>query len=56
MAAINQSAISKADKDNLCTSCLDAVMRFYEDPANRQRFEAWRDGRWQAKTPAAKPN
>jgi len=35
------SQIGEADRLNLAATFLDAVQRFYEDPANRERFEKW---------------
>ena len=29
----------------LCRTLLDAVERFYSDPENRRRFEAWRQSK-----------
>ena len=34
--------IGAADKRNLFSATLDAVNRFYDDPANRERFERWK--------------
>lgn len=34
--------IGNADKQNLASTFLSAVQRFYEDPENRARFEAWK--------------
>ena len=36
------SEIGTADKRNLFSATLDAVNRFYDDPANRERFERWK--------------
>lgn len=36
------SEIGEADKRNLFSATLDAVNRFYDDPANRERFERWK--------------
>lgn len=35
------SQIGEADKHNLSSTFYDAVMRFYDDPANRAKFEEW---------------
>lgn len=35
------SQIGEADRHNLGVTFLDAVQRFYEDPANLERFEKW---------------
>lgn len=35
------SQIGEADRLNLSATFLDAVQRFYEDPANLERFEKW---------------
>jgi len=35
------SQMGEADKHNLTVTFYDAVMRFYDDPANRARFEEW---------------
>ena len=35
------SQIGDADRLNLSATFLNAVQRFYEDPANIKRFEAW---------------
>ena len=35
------SQIGDADKHNLCATFLEAVQRFFDDPANRERFEQW---------------
>lgn len=37
--------IGEADKHNLCSTFLEAVQRFYDDPANRDRFERWKEKR-----------
>lgn len=39
------SQMGEADKRNLCPAVLDAVLRFYEDLANRERFEQWQKQR-----------
>lgn len=38
---IDFSQIGQADWNNLASTFLDAVKRFYEDPVNRERFEKW---------------
>lgn len=35
------SQISQADWNNLASTFLTAIERFYEDPANIERFEIW---------------
>ena len=35
------SQIGEADKHNLAATFLEAIQRFYDDPANRERFEKW---------------
>lgn len=35
------SQIGDADRHNLCATFLEAVQRFFDDPANRERFEQW---------------
>lgn len=35
------SQIGEADRHNLCATFLDAVQRFFDDPANREHFEHW---------------
>lgn len=35
------SQIGEADRHNLCVTFLEAALRFYDDPANRERFEIW---------------
>ena len=35
------SQIGEADRQNLASTFLKAVKRFYEDPANLERFEKW---------------
>lgn len=36
------SLMGEADKRNLFSATLDAVRRFYDDPANREKFERWK--------------
>jgi len=36
------SEIGTADKRNLFSATLDAVNRFYDDPANREKYERWK--------------
>ena len=50
---IDFSQMGEADKRNLCTTCLEAVKRFYDDPTNRDRFERWLQTRRQTRTVAA---
>ncbi len=38
---IDFSQIGQADWNNLASTFLDAIERFYEDPVNRARFEEW---------------
>ena len=35
------SQIGEADRLNLSATFLDAIQRFYDNPANIERFEAW---------------
>lgn len=35
------SQVGEADRHNLAATFLGAVQRFYEDPANLERFEKW---------------
>ena len=35
------SQIDEADRLNLASTFLEAIQRFYEDPANIARFEKW---------------
>ena len=37
------SQMGEADKHNLCATVLEAVQRFYDDPANREHFERWQE-------------
>ena len=39
---INPSLIPSVEKNLLCATFLEAVIRFYEDPQNMRAFEAWR--------------
>lgn len=36
------SQMGTADRQILASSFLEAVKRFYEDPANHERFEKWK--------------
>ena len=36
------NTIPSLEKDLLCATFLEAVIRFYEDPVNAQAFEKWR--------------
>lgn len=38
----NLSQIGEADKHNLCATFLEAIIRFYDDPANREQSERWK--------------
>ena len=42
---IDFSQLSQTDWNNLSSTFLSAVERFYEDPANMERFEKWKAGR-----------
>jgi len=46
------SKIGEADKRNLCSTFLEAAQRFYDDPANRDRFERWKQKQRDAHKPA----
>ena len=37
--------MNEADRHNLSATFFDAVQRFYEDPANCERFERWQKQR-----------
>ena len=39
---INPNLIPNMEKQLLCATFLEAVIRFYEDPNNMQAFEKWR--------------
>jgi hypothetical protein len=39
---INPNLIPSVEKNMLCATFLEAVLRFYEDPANARAFEKWR--------------
>lgn len=39
------SQIGEADRHNLAATFLEAVERFFDDPANRERFERWQEQR-----------
>lgn len=39
---ITPSLIPGAEKQLLCATFLEAVIRFYEDPENMRAFEVWR--------------
>lgn len=39
---IDLSQVGEADKRNLARTFLGAIERFYEDPVNLARFQAWR--------------
>lgn len=38
---IEIARIGDADKQNLCSTLLSAIERFYADPVNRERAERW---------------
>lgn len=42
---IDVSKIPAADMRLLSSTVLDAVKRFYDNPENRRRFEAWKKER-----------
>lgn len=42
---INTQAIPKIEVNLLCSTFLEAVQAFYEDPQNAAEFEAWRKAR-----------
>ena len=42
---IDVSRIPAIEVKILCWTLLDAVERFYSDPENRRRFEAWRQSK-----------
>lgn len=48
------SLMDEADKHNLFSTFLEAVLRFYEDPANREKFERWKQDQEARKGAAAK--
>ena len=39
---INPNLIPSMEKQLLCATFLEAVIRFYENPENMRAFEAWR--------------
>ena len=39
---INPNLISSMEKQLLCATFLEAVIRFYENPENMRAFEKWR--------------
>ena len=39
------SQIGEADRHNLSATFSNAVQRFFDDPANRERFERWQKQR-----------
>ena len=39
---INPNLIPSLEKQLLCATFLEAVIRFYEDPENMSAFERWR--------------
>ena len=50
---IDVSRIPAIEVKILCRTLLDAVERFYSDPENCRRFEAWRQSK---ETNGGKPN
>jgi hypothetical protein len=44
-ATIDTTQISKSDIQNLSITFLTAVKKFYEDPVNLKKFEAWKESR-----------
>lgn len=42
---IDLSQVGEANWQNLAVTFLDAMQRFYEDPANLERFEEWQNQR-----------
>lgn len=42
---IDTAAIPKVEVKLLCSTFLEAVQAFYEDPQNRADFEAWQKAR-----------
>lgn len=44
-ATIDTTQISKSDIQNLSITFLTAVNKFYEDPVNLKKFEAWKESR-----------
>ena len=40
---INPTLIPRVEKQLLCATFLDAVIRFYKDPENMRSFERWRN-------------
>lgn len=47
---LDLSQIGEADKRNLCSTFLDAIERFYDDPVNREKFKQWQAKRNQPHT------
>ena len=47
------SQIGEADRHNLCATFLDAVQRFFDDPANIARFEKWQQEQLKSRDSAA---
>lgn len=41
MPMIDLNKVPEAEMDALCETLLDAVKRFYEDPENWRKYEAW---------------
>lgn len=42
---IDYTQIPPADLKNLCRTLTAAVIKFYDDPKNRERFERWQKSR-----------
>lgn len=41
----NLSLIGEADKRNLCSTFLESIKTFYDNPENCKRFEKWKDAK-----------
>lgn len=44
-AKIDCSQIPKVEMNNLCRTLVTAAERFFENPENQKRFEAWKAAR-----------
>ena len=42
---INPKLIPNIEKKLLCSTFLDAVIRYYKDPENERRFQEWKKKR-----------
>ena len=42
---IDYTQIPSADLKNLCRTLTAALLKFYDDPKNREKFEAWQQNR-----------